>query len=68
MSIFYPSVSSVAQNKLSAMEHIEMLFALGHPHFLISAYDFANLFSEEKKRLNNKVVENDTDLLLDSGI
>ncbi len=68
ISIFYPSVSSVAKNKLSVMEHIEILLALGHPHFLISAYDFANLSSEEKKRLNNKVAENGIDLLLDSGM
>jgi len=67
-SIFYPSVSSVAKNKLSAMEHIEILLALGHPHFLISAYDFANLSNEEKKHVNNKVEENSIDLLLDSGM
>jgi len=68
MSIFYPSVSSVAKNKLSAMEHIEILLAQGYPHFLISAYDFANLSPEEKTRINLKVKENDIDLLLDSGM
>jgi len=67
-STFYPSVSSVAKNKLSAMEHIEILLALRHPHFLISAYDFANLSDEEKKRVNSKVTENNIDLLLDSGM
>jgi len=66
--IFYPSVSSVAKNKLSAMEHIEILLALGHPHFLISAYDFANLSSEEKQKINSKVSEKNIDLLLDSGM
>jgi hypothetical protein len=66
--LFYPSVSSIAKNRLSAMEHIEVLLALEYPYFLISAYDFANFTPAEKTRINQKVEENNIDLLLDSGM
>ena len=68
MSTFYPSVSSVAKNKLSVMDHIEILLALRCPHFLISAYDFSHLTNNDKEKINSKIVENNIDLLLDSGM
>lgn len=69
--IFYPSVSSIAKNKLTALEHIEVLIALKYPNFLISAYDIFYLNQEEKKRfeeLKLEVIKNKIDIIIDSGM
>jgi len=69
--IFYPSVSSVAKNRLTALEHIEILCALNHPNFLISAYDIFHFDDSEQKifkELYQNMIQNDTDLIIDSGM
>lgn len=69
--IFYPSVSSVAKNRLTALEHIEILFALNHPNFLISAYDIFHFNDAEQKvfkELYQNIIQKDTDLIIDSGM
>lgn len=69
--IFYPSVSSVAKNRLTALEHIELLCALNHPNFLISAYDIFhfNDYEQQKfKELYQNMIQNNTTLIIDSGM
>ena len=69
--IFYPSVSSIAKNKLTALEHIEILIALKYPYFLISTYDIYNFNQEEKEKfelIKKKITDNKINLIVDSGI
>lgn len=69
--VFYPSVSSVAKNRLSAFEHIEVLSALNYPNFLISAYDIFHLNEMESKKFHSiqkNLLDNDVDILVDSGM
>ena len=69
--IFYPSVSSVAKNRLSAFEHIEVLSALNYPNFLISAYDVFHFNKEEKEKfqsIQKNLMSNGVDILVDSGM
>jgi len=69
--IFYPSVSSVAKNRLAVLDHIEILVALNHPHFLISAYDIFHLNKSEKetfKQIQQKLIDNKIDIIVDSGM
>jgi hypothetical protein len=51
--IFYPSVSSVAKNRLTVVEHIEILSALKYPSLLISAFDIFHLNTIEKENQDN---------------
>ncbi len=69
--IFYPSVSSVAKNRLTALEHIEILSALKYPYLLISAFDIFHLNTIEKEKFQTilKAFENEqVDLIIDSGM
>lgn len=69
--IFYPSVSSVAKNRLTALEHIEILSVLNYPNFLISAYDIFNLNVQEREKFNDiykNLIQQDKDLIIDSGM
>ena len=69
--IFYPSVSSVAKNRLTVLEHIEILSALKYPSLLISAFDIFHLNTIEKEKLQAilKTFESEqVDLIIDSGM
>lgn len=69
--IFYPSVSSVAKNRLTALEHIEILSALKYPSLLISAFDIFHLNTTEKEKLGiilKTFKSNNIDLIIDSGM
>jgi len=68
---FFPSVSGAAKNALSPLEHLEIVMAVGYPHFLISAYDIFH--STRKDRLNiQRLLEKATSqgqvVLMDSGL
>ena len=69
--IFYPSVSSVAKNRLTVLEHIEILSALKYPSLLISAFDIFHLNTIEKEKLQAilKTFESkQVNLIIDSGM
>lgn len=66
---FFPSISSVKTN-LPILEYLQVLFALKHPLFLVSAYDLykcqKNDFLQVEKLLNG-FTTNRKIILLDSG-
>jgi queuine/archaeosine tRNA-ribosyltransferase len=68
---FFPSVSSAAKNTLTPLQHLEILSALKHPLFLISAFDVARASREERLKINGlltKSIEQGQTVLMDSGM
>jgi len=66
---FFPSVSSVKTN-LMPVDYIELLTAVAHPLFLVSAYDIANSPDNHRSRIDvvlHKSKESGTAILMDSG-
>ena len=66
---FFPSVSSVKTN-LEPVDYVELLTAVGHPHFLVSAYDIANCSADDRLRIDTALTESrnsDSVILMDSG-
>jgi len=66
---FFPSVSSVKTN-LMPVDYVELLNAIAHPLFLVSAYDIANSPAEHRDRLDvalNRSKKRGTAILMDSG-
>ncbi|MDB1124692.1 hypothetical protein [Vibrio algarum] len=46
--VFFPSVSSVAKNRWSVVDHIELLVTVNHPQFLVSALDINKHSSDQR--------------------
>ena len=66
---FFPSVSSVKTN-LKPVDYVELLNALGHPLFLVSAYDIASCTADQRVRMDTALKEcrnNGSVILMDSG-
>jgi len=66
---FFPSISSVKAN-LSLLEYLRVLKAVGHPLFLLSAYDLHNSSKRETKIIKNILkdsVQSGIAVLIDSG-
>ena len=66
---FYPSVSSVKTN-LKPVDYVELLDAVSHPLFLVSAYDIANCTADQRVRMDTALSESrssGTVILMDSG-
>ncbi len=66
---FFPSISCVKAN-LKTIEYLRILKAVGHPQFLISAYDMHNCSKREVVSINNilkESVKDGTAIILDSG-
>jgi hypothetical protein len=67
---FFPSISSVKAN-LKPLEYLRVLTSVGHPLFLISAYDIYNCTNKhEQKRIEvmlRDAVINQKAIILDSG-
>ena len=68
---FFPSVSGAAKNALSPLEHLEIVMAMGYPHFLISAYDIFHSTRKDRfniQRLLEKATSQGQVVLVDSGL
>ncbi len=68
---FFPSISSAAKNYLTPLEHLNILSAVRHPLFLISAYDILNPDFKVRKLIKKKIAkaaEVGQIVLLDSGV
>lgn len=68
---FFPSVSGAAKNSLSPLEHIQILIALEHPAFLVSAYDIVSARTAKRTailRLLRRGAARGQVILLDSGL
>ncbi len=66
---FFPSVSSVKTN-LMPIDYVELLSAIAHPLFLVSAYDIAHCSSGHRTRMVNAMTRSKTrgsTILIDSG-
>ena len=66
---FFPSVSSVKTN-LKPVDYVELLTAVGHPLFLVSAYDIANCTADQRIRMDTALKESRDSgsvILMDSG-
>jgi len=66
---FFPSVSSVKTNLLP-VDYIELLAAMAHPLFLVSAYDIARSCPEDQQRIASALTQSrakGSAVLLDSG-
>jgi len=66
---FFPSISSVKTN-LNLLEYLRVLKAVGHPLFLLSAYDLHNSSKRETKIIKNILkdsVQSGIAVLIDSG-
>jgi queuine/archaeosine tRNA-ribosyltransferase len=69
MPYFFPSVSSIKTN-LSPLHYLEVLNAVNHPCYLISAYDIYNVNLKEQQEIINIINSSklkDTIILMDSG-
>jgi len=68
---FFPSVSGAAKNALSPIEHLDVLIALRHPLFLVSAYDIANTRNSDGTDMKHPIKKATADgqiVILDSGL
>ncbi|MFC1933367.1 TIR domain-containing protein [Chloroflexota bacterium] len=66
---YFPSVSSV-KTRLKPVQYIELLLRLGHPLFLVSAYDIYKSGPRDRKRIKkllNMVKKEGCALIADSG-
>ena len=66
---FFPSISTIKTN-LSLCEYLKLLVALGHPQFLLSAYDFYHVAPSERRKvavLLSRAIRANRIVLLDSG-
>jgi hypothetical protein len=66
---FFPSVSSVKTNLLP-VDYIELLAAVAHPLYLVSAYDIASSCPEHQQRIASALTQSrakGSAVLLDSG-
>ena len=66
---YFPSVSSV-KTRLKPVQYIELLLRLGHPLFLVSAYDINKSGPRDRKRIKkllNTAKKDGCTLIADSG-
>ena len=66
---FFPSVSSVKTN-LKPVDYVELLTAVDHSLFLVSAYDIANTTGDQRSRMETALTNarnHGTVILMDSG-
>ncbi len=66
---YFPSVSSV-KTRLKPVQYIELLLRLGHPLFLVSAYDINKSGPRDQKRIKKLLktaIKNGCALIADSG-
>ena len=67
--IFYPSVSSVAKNVWSVIDHIELLVSIDYPQFLVSCFDiYANQKDQRIFSALDRAKDQYQTVLWDSGI
>ncbi len=67
--VFFPSVSSVAKNKWSVIDHIELLVAVNHPQLLVSALDI-NKYKSDQRLIEalKQATSQEQIILYDSGV
>lgn len=68
---FFPSISGAAKNSLSPVDHLNILLALRHPLFLVSAFDIEHTDESNKITMENNLKRasiNGQIILLDSGL
>jgi queuine/archaeosine tRNA-ribosyltransferase len=68
---FFPSVSGAAKSPLTPRQNLEIVVALKHPLFLVSAYDIASIERREEQLETQQLIEEATEnsiILLDSGL
>lgn len=71
MPCFFPSISGAAKNSFTPLEHLQIITHLGHPLFLISAYDINKSKRPEREAIQTLLEEsvgNGKVILLDSGV
>lgn len=73
LPVFFPSLSTAAKTTIGVQAHMELLLALGHPQFLVSAADI--FFLRKSKQADSRRIselltsarQKDQIVLLDSG-